>query len=287
MKLSVSSYSYSQYLGEGKLDLPGVVEKSAELGFDAVEFTDLPGETQREKLEMAEKLKQKAEECNIEISAYTVSANMYWDNEEESQKEIERLKKQADVAKVLGAKVMRHDACWSLGKNGNSRSFDLMLPTIAKNTRAVADYAKTLGIKTCTENHGFIAQDSDRMERLFNAVNHDNFGLLVDVGNFACADEDSCTAVSRLAPYAVHVHAKDFEKYESREQTDKNGIVTRGAKYIVGTAVGKGDIPVKKCIQILKKCGYDGYATIEYEGADDCIEGISTGLKNLKSYIEE
>ena len=30
------------------------------------------------------------------------------------------------------------------------------------------------------ENHGYFAQDSDRVEKLINAVDHPNFGLLLD-----------------------------------------------------------------------------------------------------------
>ena len=288
MKISVSSYSFSQYLNDDRLNLFGAVEEAAKMGFDAIEFTDIPGETHGERLKTAEALKDKAKECGIEINAYTVSANLYHDSDEENDNEVERLKKALDVAKVLGASVMRHDACWKLEKSGNARSFDLMLPTIAKNARKISEYAKILGIKTCTENHGYIAQDSDRMERLFNTVAYDNYGLLVDMGNFACADEDSCHAVSKLAPYAFHVHAKDFLKFESEEAAGgKGGFPTRGMNYLVGTSVGYGDIPVEKCIKILKNAGYDGYISIEYEGSEDCIEGIKKGFDKLKSYLNE
>ena len=60
------------------------------------------------------------------------------------------------------------------------------------------------------ENHGFFAQDSDRVEKLVTGVANPNFGLLVDMGNFACADDPSDKAVGRVAKYAKHVHAKDF-----------------------------------------------------------------------------
>ena len=61
-----------------------------------------------------------------------------------------------------------------------------------------------------TENHGFFSQDSCRVEKLYTAVNHPNFGLLCDIGNFVCADEDPAKAVARVAPYTRYVHAKDF-----------------------------------------------------------------------------
>ena len=290
MKISVSSYSFQQYIGAGKMTQLDTVAKAHELGFEAIEFIDLePCEnpTLEQQLEYAKLIKAEADKYGMDINAYTIGATMYHDDPAESAKEIERLKGQLLVAKELGAKVMRHDVCYKLGKTGNSRSFDLMLPTIAANIRELTAYAETLGIKTCTENHGYIAQDSDRMERLFNAVNHDNFGLLVDMGNFACADENSHTAVSRVAPYAIHAHAKDMY-LKSAVFTKPDGWgTTRGGNYFKGAIIGEGDIPVKQCVKALNRAGYDGYLSIEYEGAVDCIKGISKGLVNLKQILSE
>ena len=283
MKLSVSSYSFQQYINVGKLTQLDCVAKAKEMGFEAIEFTGLTGDTLDAQKEYAQKIRAEADRLGMEINAYTVGATLYYDNPADSEAEIQRLKGQVEVASILGAKVMRHDACWQLGTTGNARSFDLMLPTIAANARAVTEYAQSLGIKTCSENHGFIAQDSDRMERLFNAVNHDNYGLLVDMGNFLCVDEDPVTAVSRVAPYAIHVHAKDMLVTE--KPFGKSNILTRGCNYLTCTAIGEGNVPVEQCLRILKRAGYDSFVSIEYEGAGDCIEGIAKGQKLLQQIL--
>lgn len=291
MKVSVSSYSFSQYINSGKLTLVECVSKAKELGFDAIEFTDIPGETYEAKKALATSIRAKADECGMVINSYTIGACLFTPDENgnadkaASEAEVERLKMQVDLAKLLGAEIMRHDVCYSLGSKGASRSFDLMLPEIARNTRQVTEYARTLGIRTCSENHGYIAQDSDRVERLFNAVNHDNYGLLVDVGNFICADENPETAVSRVAPYAIHVHAKDMIVRST--PTESCCSMTRGCNYFCGCVVGEGDIPVKKCLSILKRAGYDGYVSIEFEGREDCISGITRGLANLRRFLAE
>ncbi len=282
MKISVSSYSFYQYIGQGKMTLTDVIPKAHEMGFEAVEFIDLPGHYD-EQVALATTLRAQADERGMAINAYTIGANLYRETAEESAAEVERLKKQVDIAAILGCSVMRHDACYATGKTGTSRSFGLMLPTIAENARAITEYAAEKGIKTCVENHGYVAQDSLRVEQLFNAVAHDNFGLLVDVGNFVCADEDNCTAVSRVAPYAVHVHAKDM--YKSATPAPGFGQ-TRGCNYFKGAIVGEGDVNVEKCLAILKRAGYDGYCSIEFEGSEDCIYGIETGLKNLTAMLE-
>lgn len=261
------------------------VKKAKELGFDAIEFTDIIADDFESQKKIAETIRHEADSLGIDINAYTIGACLYDDDPSVTAAEVERLKKQLDIAKILGAKVMRHDVCYNLSKTGNGRSFGLMLPYIAQNARKVTEYAQTLGIKTCTENHGFIAQDSYRTEQLFNAVAHDNYGLLVDMGNFLCADENPITAVSRVAPYAVHVHAKDM--YMTDIPTEKTPITTRGGSYIGGSVIGEGVVPVKKCLEILKNAGYDGYVSLEYESSEDCIDGISRGFGNLRRYMNE
>lgn len=282
MKISVTSYSFQQYLNAGKIDHLGMIDKAHELGLDGIEFTPLPGETFEERCELAKKLRERADELGIPIVSYTVNADLYKGSDEADKAEVERIKGQLDIAKILGVPVLRHDVCWSVPKTGAVRSFDQMLPTIVKNAREITEYAASLGIRTCSENHGYVAQDSDRMERLFNTVGHENYGLLVDIGNFSCVDEDNVTAVSRVAPYAIHAHAKDF--HLSKDKKEGYGQ-TRGCNYFKGAILGEGDVDVKRCVEVLKRAGYDGYLSIEFEGSEDCIEGISKGHEYLKSLI--
>lgn len=291
MKISVSSYSYQQYIRAGKMTQLDVVKKAYEMGIAGIDFTDLQpnaAPTLEDQLAYAEQIRKEAEKYGVEIVAYTIGANLYKGSVEEDEKEVERLKGQVRVAAALGAKLMRHDVCGSEKfPDGHTVSFYQMLPTIAENARKVTEYAKTFGIRTTSENHGYVAQDSDRVEALYNAVGHENYGLLIDIGNFACADEASAHAVSRLAPYAFHVHAKDFhiQPFGYAPKENEKFFKTRGCNLLAGCAIGDGDIPVAQCLAILKRAGYDGYLTIEYEGAGDCIEGIARGQAYLQTLI--
>ena len=95
------------------------VEKAHELGFDAVEFTDIAGENYDEQLKKRKRYpRERADKIGIEINAYTIGACLYNKTEDENKAEIERLKNQLDIAKILGAKVMRHDVCYKLEKSG-------------------------------------------------------------------------------------------------------------------------------------------------------------------------
>ncbi|MBQ9803064.1 MAG: sugar phosphate isomerase/epimerase [Clostridia bacterium] len=287
MKLGVSSYSFQQYIRAGKLTQLSAIAAAKEIGFAAIEFTDLTPPAGTTPREYAREIRREAERLGMTVNAYTVGAELYQPTPEAEAAELARMKEQIDVAELLGATLLRHDVCRNLTGKGSGRSFDLMLPTLSKNARILTEYAAAKGIRTCSENHGYLAQDSDRVERLINAVAHDNYGVLIDMGNFACVDEDSAMAVSRLAPLAVHVHAKDFQKRPFAAGPAEGYFMTRGCNYLRGAAVGEGDIPVKQCIAILRRAGYDGYLSLEYEGHEDCIEGIKKGYAALCRYLAE
>ena len=287
MKTSVTSYSFQQYLKAGKLTLQDLPAKAAEMGFEGIEFTNFSSDiTQEERLALATDLRGRVEKNGLAMVSYTVAAKLWQSDEAARLAEIERVKGEVDVAAALGAPVMRHDLVWKLEPSGAGRGFLTMIPQLAESVREITAYAASKGIRTCSENHGFIAQDSYRMEAIVAAVNHDNYGLLVDVGNFLCADEDPITAVSRVANYAFHVHAKDMLICPIDTDGGVGIIKTRGMNGLKPTAVGYGSVPVKQCLAILKKAGYDGFVTVEYEGKEDCLEGIAKGLKNLRSYLE-
>ena len=63
-------------------------------------------------------------------------------------------------------------------------------------------------------------------------------------------------------------------------------FLSRGGNFLRGTIIGHGDVPVLQCLRALKRTGYDGYLSIEFEGMEDCIQGISVGLANLRRYAE-
>jgi len=283
MKIAVSNYSFSQYVHQGKLDNISLIAKAAEMGFDAIEYTDLPFQTQQECLDAAAQIRAEADRCGLPISSYVVGGNLLCETEEALQAEVERLKGQLDIAKVLGAKVFRFDL---FGRLPQHKTFGAAINNAVPAIRQVAEYGKSLGIQVTSENHGHVYQDYDRIERTVEAVNHDNYGVLVDIGNFLCADQDNVQCVSRLAHLARHVHMKDFECIDFYSDASKeHAFSTRGCNYLRGVAVGSGDAKAAQCLQILKSAGYDGYLVIEFEGPKDCVQEIAKGLAFLKALI--
>ena len=72
MKTAVSSYSFEKMMRQkGETQLT-IIKKAKELGFDAIEFTDLTPPDGLNITEFAEQLRTEAEKNQIEISCYSV-----------------------------------------------------------------------------------------------------------------------------------------------------------------------------------------------------------------------
>ena len=273
MKVAVSSYSFGKYR---ELGVEGLIAKAKEMGFSGIEFLCKDVRD----VEHARSLRALAEQAGIEVVAFCVSADFIKNG---IDSEVERLKEKVDIAAALGAPVMRHDI--TAGDKSGAKvgiSYDAMLDKLADAVRRVTEYAKERGVRTVTENHGFFSQDAARVEKLINAVGHENFGALVDIGNFMCADEDPWKSVGIMAPYAYHVHAKDFFLKSGMEPDPGKGwFRTRGGDFLRGTIIGHGQARVAQSLYVLKKSGYDGYISIEFEGMEDPLVAIELGLQNL------
>lgn len=285
MKTCVSSYSFSAYMKKTGATQIDIIQKAKDLGFDAIEYIDLDPHNGMSQLEYAHLIKEESERVGLPVVNYTVGADFL--NCDDFDEEVRRVCAQVDVAEALGVSGMRHDA--TVGYRSHKKAytgFDEVLPILAEGCKKVTEYAKSLGIETMVENHGFFCQDSERVERLMGAVGDPNFGWLVDVGNFLCADEDPAKAVGRAANYAKYVHVKDFHVKSGNEfDPGNNFFTTRAGNYLRGAILGHGNVPVFQCLKILKNSSYDGYVSIEFEGIEDNIPALKTGLENLKKML--
>lgn len=284
MKIGVSLYSFHAYANNDSLGIKGCIKKAAELGIEGLDFIEV-GLGYEDYLAYAADIRAYCRDLGIEPVCFCTGADLL--NCADIKEEIARIKRNVDIAAAYGCSVMRHDATGGYKPEVKvGRGFDNALEILVPAIREITRYAESLGVVTTVENHGFYAQDSDRIEKLVNAVNEKNFGTLVDIGNFNCADENSVNAVGRMAPYARHAHAKDFHiKSGMLDNPGTGWFQSRGCNYLRGAIIGHGDVPVHQCVNALKRAGYDGYLAIEFEGMEDPITGITVGYNNLKQYV--
>ena len=278
MKIAVSSYSYQQKIKTGEMTQRDAIRVAKEMGFDAIEFTELPGD---DKIALAKKLRAHCDEIGLPIAAHSLGADFI---NRDTEAEIKRVCEAIDVAAILGAGSVRHDVCYALKKE-HLYSYREAIKEMAPAIRRITEYGASKGIRTTTENHGYIFQDPERVEALILAVGHENYGWLCDIGNFLCADCDVVRAVSTAAPYTYHVHVKDFLMKSGACDKPEGFFDTRGGNYLRGTILGHGEVPVATAIKALKRAGYDGYVSLEFEGMEENIPALEAGLAFLKKVI--
>ncbi|MBE6750828.1 MAG: sugar phosphate isomerase/epimerase [Ruminococcaceae bacterium] len=288
MKIGISSYSFSKHLTTAKCGYIEICDLAKKMGYDGIEFIDLINEDwgiTGDPIEIAKEINAHCKKIGLDIIAYTVGANFLHPNPEE---QVEKLKKCIDICEALGAPIMRHDAASNPEKFRKEPLYNYRtaIKEIAPYIRKVTEYAAKKGIKTCVENHGFFFQDPKRVEELILAVNHENYGWLCDIGNFLCADSEPSHATSIAAPYAFHIHVKDFIFKPGTEQKPSGEwITTNCGNYIRGTIIGHGAVPVQACINALKKAGYDGYISVEFEGIEENLPSLKMNIEFLHSII--
>ena len=285
MKVGLSSYSLNRCIKNGEMDFPAIIRFAAENGAEQVEICPrIIGDAEIGD-ELIAQIVQCAKENNLELSSYTLGANFVQPTAEETRKEIERIKHEVENAAKLGVTRMRHDCGWRPPEECSCTHFEKDLEMFADACGEVADKAKSYGITTSVENHGFYVQGSEQVQRLVLKVNRDNFRTTMDVGNFLCVDEDPEVATMNNIGIASMVHFKDF--HIRRAVSNPEGYIkTAHGRFIRGAIPGDGDINLSGIVKIIKEARYSGFLSIEYEGWDDCKFACIRALKNVKVMLD-
>ncbi len=290
MKSCVSTYSYHRLYADGNFTRFDAIDKTKELGCEGIEFV-LDDNTTPEgytPLDYALALTEHAKKVGLETPIYTTGANFFV---KDVEKEIDRVCKHIDIASECGIPLLRHDIAYSYSTyedyNG-VKTYQNVIEYVAPAISKVADYAKSKGVMTCSENHGRLMQDSNRLVDLFTAVNNKNYGFLCDVGNFGSVDEDCYTSASRLIDLIVHVHAKDCIIRSGMSYNPGKGfILTRGGNYRRATIFGHGNVPSYQILNAIRASGYDGFVSLEFEGLETPLDAVTIGTENLQRMIRD
>ena len=284
MKLGISNYSFSKHQRATGCSMKNICDLAKKIGFDVIDFTQDAAKNVEDPIATAKDLRAYCAQIGLEIGAYTVGADFFKAVEDPAfaEEQIATLCRQVDFAEALGVHKMRHDLGYSLPEGTDWRP---LVEKMGPMVRRVTEYAAEKGIATCSENHGLFFQEPERMEAIFAAVNHPNYGWLVDIGNFYCADVNSVEAVKRAIPYVKHVHVKDFLYFNTSELEllPEGGFFrNRFGNLIRGTILGHGVVPVIECIRLLRKGGYDDIFTLEFEGAEENLPAIEASYAYMR-----
>jgi sugar phosphate isomerase/epimerase len=228
-----------------------ILDFAEQYAFSAVELrilqgnTDLPtcrefspGRIQQSKKDIAAR--------GLRISCVDTSA--YMDEPDATKREVQLADAQRfiDLACELGAPYIRVFGNEMVGPPAEA------IALVAKCLRQLGDYAGPKNVTVLLETHGAFVR-SDTLLDIFKQADSSRVALLWDAHNtFVGSGEDPAFTVSQLGKYIRHVHLKDSVGKGDQEH------------YVL---TGRGDVPVKRQVQLLVDIGYQGSYSFEWEKA--------------------
>ena len=243
-------------MGAPGRDIYECIKLFKEIGYDGIEVrVAADGQIDSETItdEEATKIYAAAQAEGMEFSSL-VSYYQDFAGEEKRESVIANLKRVIEVAAILHCPIVRvyggteahaHPELW----------FNDVWNRTVSGIREVAEYAANYGDRIAIETHiGSLTMSIRDVLRLVEDVNMDNVGILFDYAWVELAGvEFGKEAVRKAAGHIFHVHVKDW-KLESRLPLKKTSCL-----------MGEGTVAWEEVLQELKRIGYTGYVSDEYE----------------------
>lgn len=279
MKVGIDSYCYHRFLGEvyphqkspdKQMTMEDFIKRAKELDVDGVSLEScfFP----RFDSGYLSEVKSMLDEFNFD----RVYAWGHPDGLEGGKNEAayDEMVDHIEYANAIGAKVMR-----VVGSSLMFR-FEDHGPQIEKLSRMFTNAMKVAdnyGIKLADENH--IDYNADEMLELIHNVNHPNFGINFDTGNFLRVLDDPIQGMEKLARFTFSTHVKDLKINPQAAVNDWY--------FFSCTPVGDGLVDNQKLAQLLKDANYEGFLAMEIDTLhpdynDDEDAAVAKSVAELK-----
>jgi len=260
LKLGLAAYSLRDFLTgqkEPAMTLEDFIEQSARWQVDGVELTSyyFPEQITPEYLG---RLKRLCHVLGLGIIGCPIRNTFTHPAGPDRDKELAHVRRWIDYAGDLGAPTMRIFA----GNLQPGQSLAEAQKNCVESIEACTEHAARRGVLLGIENHGGIVAEADSILAIVKAVRSDFVGINLDSGNFRT--DDPYGDLARIAPWAVSAQIK-------------TEIQPRGQE--------KHEADLGRIVEILKKSGFRGYATLEYEAAEPPLTAVPRELERLRALL--
>ncbi|MBO7218062.1 MAG: sugar phosphate isomerase/epimerase [Clostridia bacterium] len=255
-----------------------MIDLAAEYG-----MTGLEGycqyEFEKPDIEIAKEMRAYAEERGIKFCCFSIFLNLVGDD---SEAQMERLKKYAEFAAALGSPYLHHTVINEIYNPENvlPRREELFYKGIAA-AREIFDYAEKLGVRCIVEDQGFIYNGVEGFGRFLHEVERD-IGIVADFGNIRQVEEKVADLIYKYPEKIAHVHVKDV--YVLPEQKG-GGLPTINGNFMYGTFFGEGDAGFDDAMKALHDIGYKGYYSLEFGVRDDASPLLDKAMRMVAERI--
>ena len=258
-KISLAAYSLRKYLDLKKptMTLEQFLEKCAAWKVDGAELTEyyFPKPVAAEAVAA---LKKKAADLGLAITGTPIGNTFTHPPGEAREREIAKMKAWIDVSGDLGSPAIRIFA----GNAPKGTDEATARAWVVECVKACLPRAAERKVVLALENHGGVVSTADGMLAIGKEIDSPWFGFNLDTGNFHT--EDPYAELEKIAPRAVTCQVK----------------VEMAAK---GKKKEPADLP--RLVAMMRKHGYKGFITLEYEAAEEPLEAIPRHLEALRKAI--
>lgn len=262
MKLSLSMWSLVSVVQAGQMDLMGFIDFAAAQGVEGVELLDVFWDDAMRQIPL---VKKRIADAGLEMAVYSISNNFIRPDAADRRRELDELKRGVDIALALDVNLMRVFS----GSYLDGVSHQQGMSWILEGLSAGAAYAACQGVTLALENHGRFAGRSDQVRDIIAAVGSPALRVNLDTGNFLPVGQDPLEAARDLANLIALTHLKDMRRAKANEPghifADPDG------QLLTGSVIGEGLVDLPAMFALLDDIGYDGWLSLEYEGADDPV----------------
>ena len=268
-RIGVSTYSFWHFK-EQRVEIADCIEHAAEMGFDGVEV--LHQQMSSEDNAYLQDIKHRAFINGLDLMGFSIHQGFVSPDAVVRQKNIEHTLHCLDLAYRMGIPTLRlNTGRWrtiesfdefmahkgiepALPGYTDEDAFGWVIDSIEKCLPRAAD----CGVCLALENHWGVGRTATGVLRILNAIQSPWLKALVDTGNFL---EDTYDQIEQTAPHAVLVHAKT---------------------YFGGGEWYSLDLDYERIAAILRRAGFRGYLSLEFEGKEDAATGVPRSLALLR-----
>ena len=269
--IGVSTYSFWHFdRTREDATIENCIERAARMGFDGVEI--LKVQMSSEDNSYLQKLKRLALHAGQPLMGLSTHQGFVSPEREVRDQNIERTRKQIDMAHKLGIPTIRINT----GRWGTIRSFDDLMANkgiepvlegyteeegfgwVTDSLEQLIPMAEEYGVVLGLENHWGLGRTAEGVMRIVNDINSPWLQVTADTGNFF---EDKYEQFDRIAEKAVLVQAKTY--------------YGGGNWYTL-------DLDYNRYAEILRRHNYRGYISLEFEGQEDPETAVPKSLEMLR-----
>lgn len=265
MKLSLFTVSYAGLWGQDRLDLPALIEKARELGYDTLmvmgkrpHLSPLDASA-----DLIARLKDTLQRCDMScdvIAAYTDFAPTTAVEVPYVEMQIAYVESLARIASQLGASIVRVFTAYEWEGHNPYAVWKSTVSALREASDRVAKYGITLAV----QNHHDIGVHTDALLELLTDVDRPNCKLGFDAWSPALRGEDLYKSAQRAAPFTVITTNADYVRFPRfHHESSIINFERIRPDLIRAVKFGEGFIDYPAFFRGLRDGGFDGIANYE------------------------